>query len=242
MNKVTARDVLLYVPNLIGYARVALVFVSFGVAIFVPSLWYISTAAYLLSFVGDLFDGVAARKLNQTSTYGGLLDMITDRCATTGLLFILAGEYGTRPDDMISCFFRAALLFLIILDISSHWCQMFFTATQNQHHKAENSDSFFLVNLYYQVYAFFGYCCVGTEFFYIALYVLVKYHPVDGETTDVINNLGCLDGNTNVGCYMLTCFLCVCLPACITKQIVNLTQLCSACYAIAQKDAILKNK
>lgn len=38
---------------------------------------------------------MAARRFNQCSNFGGLLDMITDRCSTLGLLFILYGEYGT---------------------------------------------------------------------------------------------------------------------------------------------------
>ena len=29
-------------------------------------------------------DGLVARKMNQTSTFGGLLDMVTDRCSTLG--------------------------------------------------------------------------------------------------------------------------------------------------------------
>ena len=45
------------------------------------------------SFVGDLFDGMAARKFKQESSFGGLLDMVTDRCSTTGLLYILSTEY-----------------------------------------------------------------------------------------------------------------------------------------------------
>ena len=89
----TARDVLLYVPNLIGYGRVILTIVSFVLMIFHPSRWFLALWLYIASFVGDLFDGLAARKFDQCSTYGGLLDMVTDRCATAGLLFILAGEY-----------------------------------------------------------------------------------------------------------------------------------------------------
>jgi CDP-diacylglycerol--inositol 3-phosphatidyltransferase len=38
-------------------------------------------------------DGMVARKLNQTSTFGGLLDMVTDRCSTLGLLYVLGGDY-----------------------------------------------------------------------------------------------------------------------------------------------------
>ena len=89
----TARDVLLYVPNLIGYGRVILTIVSFFFMIFHPHRWFLALWLYIASFVGDLFDGLAARKFDQCSTYGGLLDMVTDRCATAGLLFVLAGEY-----------------------------------------------------------------------------------------------------------------------------------------------------
>jgi phosphatidylglycerophosphate synthase len=38
-------------------------------------------------------DGMVARKLGQTSTFGGLLDMVTDRCSTVGLLFVLVIDY-----------------------------------------------------------------------------------------------------------------------------------------------------
>ena len=66
------------------------------VCIFYILLLFICQAVilYIASFVGDLFDGMAARKFNQSSSFGGLLDMITDRCATLGLLFVLMGEYG----------------------------------------------------------------------------------------------------------------------------------------------------
>ena len=48
----------------------------------------------MYSFAADLFDGMAARRFNQCSSFGGMLDMVTDRCSTLGLLFILYGEYG----------------------------------------------------------------------------------------------------------------------------------------------------
>ena len=37
-------------------------------------------------------------------------------------------------------------------------------------------------------------------------------------------------------------FLILCLPGCILKQAVNIMQLLSACYAVAQHDADGKNK
>jgi CDP-diacylglycerol--inositol 3-phosphatidyltransferase len=51
---------------------------------------------YILSFAADLVDGWAARKFQQTSQFGGMLDMITDRCSTMGLLYVL----GTQESDM----------------------------------------------------------------------------------------------------------------------------------------------
>ena len=59
----------------------------------IPSMT-IAILLYLSSFIGDLFDGLVARKYDQCSEFGGMLDMVTDRCATLGLLFILYGEYG----------------------------------------------------------------------------------------------------------------------------------------------------
>ena len=67
--------------------------------------------SYVYSFAADLFDGMAARKFDQCSSFGGLLDMVTDRCSTLGLLFILYGEYGAVGNDffgifrMVSCFY-----------------------------------------------------------------------------------------------------------------------------------------
>ena len=50
--------------------------------------------------------------LNQTSTLGAVLDMVTDRLATTGLFMLLAMQY---PDWYMLC------ISLVFLDIFSHW-------------------------------------------------------------------------------------------------------------------------
>ena len=52
-----------------------------------------------------------ARKFNQCSSFGSMLDMVTDRCSTLGLLFILYGEYGSVNQEnfgiyrMVRCSF-----------------------------------------------------------------------------------------------------------------------------------------
>jgi hypothetical protein len=60
--KLTPNDVLLYYPNLIGYARFLFMLVAFALA---KSNWKVSIISYLLAFVGDVVDGHVARAFNQ---------------------------------------------------------------------------------------------------------------------------------------------------------------------------------
>ena len=118
---------------------------------------------------------------------------------------------------------------LIILDVSSHWCQMYSTTSLQQHHKSAdgNKGRFFLVRWYYLSYPFFGYCCVGAEFTYVALYILARVNA------------------TGTGVYVKTALgyvLMITAPACAVKQVVNVRQLSSSCYAVAERDAQEKNK
>mmetsp|Transcript_25609 Transcript_25609/g.52118 ORF Transcript_25609/g.52118 Transcript_25609/m.52118 type:complete len:162 (+) Transcript_25609:249-734(+) len=130
------------------------------------------------------------------------------------------------PTQLTSTFFaihvKQAFLLLMLLDISSHWCQMYSTASLQQHHKSDdgNTGRFFLVRWYYHYYYFFGYCCVGAEFTYVALYGLA--HVAENDT--LLKALG--DG-----------MLMACAPACVVKQVVNVFQLTSACHAVASYDA-----
>jgi len=205
----TARDVLLFYPNIVGYVRVVFSLASFYYA---PTDWRLSMAAYVLSFAGDLVDGKVARAFDQTSKFGGVLDMVTDRCTTAGLLFVLGVLYADHG------FF---FILLMVIDLSSHWIHVISVANEG-HHKdkfvLENRN--LLLRLYYGVYPFFGYLCVGTEFFYVFLYVLAAAPPVPFL-------------------FELTWF--VCFPACVLKQLVNLAQLSSACNAICAVDAAERN-
>lgn len=50
-----AEDIILYVPNLIGYLRVLLTVVSLLLMISASEYWMLATGLYISSFVGDLF-------------------------------------------------------------------------------------------------------------------------------------------------------------------------------------------
>jgi len=166
-----------------------------------------------LSFAGDLFDGFFARKLNQCSTVGAVLDMVTDRVSTAVLLVLLSHFY---PPYMFH------FMFLIALDFSSHWFHMY---ASKGHHKSVDKNRNIILRAFYDVYVFFGYCCVGTEFFYVALAIL-HYAPAmqyAGLTLHAFAR------------YAL-------FPACACKQIVNVAQLFSSMNALAETDAKSKSK
>ena len=133
----TSSDVLLFIPNLIGYARVALTLLSYYFmlpgdteVIFGLQGWHLTLVCYSLSFIADAIDGMAARYFRQSSDYGAVLDMVTDRCSTAGFLLLLSHVY---PE------YKLFLTGLLVLDISSHWFQMKQTG-DGEHHKKGNKN------------------------------------------------------------------------------------------------------
>ncbi|KAB1263696.1 CDP-diacylglycerol--inositol 3-phosphatidyltransferase [Camelus dromedarius] len=105
-------NIFLFVPNLIGYARIVFAIISFY---FMPCCPLTASSFYLLSGLLDAFDGYAARVLNQGTRFGAMLDMLTDRCSTMCLLVNLALLYP-----------HATLLFQLSmsLDVASHWLHL----------------------------------------------------------------------------------------------------------------------
>lgn len=72
----THENVFLFVPNLIGYARVILAALALY---YMPYHPWTCTLLYGTSSLLDAADGYAARALGQTSSFGAVLDMIVDR-------------------------------------------------------------------------------------------------------------------------------------------------------------------
>ena len=69
-------NVYLFYPNLIGFARVALGLASF---FYMQTSPYLAMALYWTSAFLDAFDGMAARHFNQSTKFGSVLDMVSDR-------------------------------------------------------------------------------------------------------------------------------------------------------------------
>lgn len=136
-----------------------------------------STLAYVISCLLDAVDGPVARARGETSKFGAVLDMVTDRlvshvatglsscliagsrCTTSCLLCYLASAY---PD------FAVLFQLLIALDFSSHYMHMYrsvslvhsamgFLAdglrsslvTGSISHKLVKSDVSYILNMYY---------------------------------------------------------------------------------------------
>ncbi|PNW77040.1 hypothetical protein CHLRE_10g419800v5 [Chlamydomonas reinhardtii] len=229
-------NVYIYVPNLIGYARVAAALYAFAVAFTSP---FQCVAAYFLSFVCDELDGRFARMFNQTSTFGAVLDMVTDRLATTGLLLLLCMVY---PAMHVVC------VSLIFLDIFSHWFQMYSTlAAGSATHKDVKSKSW-LVRTYYSNRLFMGYCCVSCEVLYLVIYAskwpelmgIVVPLPagvtltLPSQVTAVAPALASFTAAS--GLPLMTLFGLMSLPGFFTKQICNWVQLQNASDSLIALD------
>ncbi|XP_072985453.1 probable CDP-diacylglycerol--inositol 3-phosphatidyltransferase 2 isoform X3 [Typha latifolia] len=153
-------SVYLYIPNVIGYIRIIMNFVAFSVCY---SRKWIFVILYFLSFFLDGLDGWFARKFNQVSTFGAVLDMVTDRVSTACLLTILSQLY--RPG--------LVFLSLLALDIASHWLQMYSSFLSGKtSHKDVKDKSNWLLKAYYGHRPFMAFCCVGSEVLYIILYFI----------------------------------------------------------------------
>lgn len=147
---------------------------------------------YSISCLLDALDGYAARYFEQSTRFGAVLDMVTDRCTTACLLVFLS-----------SAFPRWAIIFqgLISLDLASHYMHMYATLSMggadNSHKNVDKSRSR-LLNLYYtnkvrwlhlfrsvtfpkltapgQAVLFIF--CAFNEIFFIALYLLSFSSPL----------------------------------------------------------------
>lgn len=124
----------------LGYSRIILALASLY---YMPLHPRTCSLLYSISCLLDALDGIAARYFHQSTQFGAVLDMVTDRCTTACLLVFLS-----------SAFPRWAILFqgLISLDLASHYVHMYATLTMggagHSHKKVDESRSK-LLHLYY---------------------------------------------------------------------------------------------
>lgn len=86
------------VPNLVSLARVVLIYVGLG-------LWYYKYYALglgigVIAGLSDYLDGYLARKLNQSTRIGGLIDQAADILFMMGVIFVFVRE-GVWPSILL---------------------------------------------------------------------------------------------------------------------------------------------
>ncbi|EAL90907.1 phosphatidylinositol synthase 1 (CDP-alcohol phosphatidyltransferase1) [Aspergillus fumigatus] len=113
-----------------------------------------------------------ARYYNQSTTFGAVLDMVTDRCTTACLLVFLSSAWP-----------RWAILFqsLISLDLASHYMHMYATLSMggaSQSHKNVEATRSWILYQYYHSKTVLFICCALNELFFIGLYLLSFSSPI----------------------------------------------------------------
>ncbi|KAI9749550.1 MAG: CDP-diacylglycerol-inositol 3-phosphatidyltransferase [Lichina confinis] len=162
-------NIFLFYPNLIGYSRIILAIASLH---YMPLHPRTCSLLYSISCLLDALDGVAARKFNQATRFGAVLDMVTDRCTTACLLVFLSSAWP-----------RWSLLFqgLISLDLASHYMHMYATlamGSAGQSHKKVDESRSRILNLYYSNNKVLFVFCGLNELFFISVYLLSFSSPI----------------------------------------------------------------
>lgn len=200
----SAQDVLWYVPNKIGYIRVVTAVLSFCTM----SRWPLLTCfIYGVSCLLDAVDGTLARRYGQVSSLGAVLDMVTDRSTTSGLLCFLSVAFP-----------RLCVVWQVLLglDLSSHYMHMYASLSGGSaSHKDVSVESSKLLNLYYTRRDVLFMVCAFNEVFYMAVY------------------LAAFEQTATFG-YIIAL---LCLPGYLFKQVANVIQLHRAAMMLASTDA-----
>ena len=94
MHKIPKKD-FFTIPNLIGYLRLALipVFCWLFLTAETPAQHMAATGVVLFSSLTDLFDGMIARKFNQVTQLGKILDPVADKLTHAAMALCLSVRY-----------------------------------------------------------------------------------------------------------------------------------------------------
>ncbi|KAI1000492.1 hypothetical protein K3495_g7699 [Podosphaera aphanis] len=248
-------NIFLFWPNIIGYTRIVLAFASLY---YMPLHPRTCSGLYSLSCLLDALDGLAARYFEQSTRFGAVLDMVTDRCTTACLLVFLSSAWP-----------RWALLFqgLISLDLASHYVHMYATlimgGSQTSHKSVDRSRSWIL-NLYYTNKTVLFIFCALNETFFIALYLLSFSSPfLSPNLLDNSNEKGSVAVETansflfanphsaaalemaranKMDSFVPWVIAGISFPVMLAKQIINIVQLAKASIWLAQGDIEIRQE
>ena len=220
-------SVFLYAPNVIGYFRVAFLIASLFFLQKGPEVFVV---LYAVSYILDCVDGPVARAMGQTSKFGAVFDMVTDRSSTALLLATSAGCYPL---------FAPIFLSLILLDISAHWMQMYSSLVSGKtSHKDANLDHSPLLRLYYKNRKFMGLLCVSAELYNLLVFLgkNTKLHFVKVDLASHVLGGFLPFGLSKLGLNDLQIASFVVLPLFLTKHLTSVLQFYYSAQALATLD------
>lgn len=155
----------LYIPNLLGYARIILAFVGLHLSDTQPGA---ALVTWIFSATLDLFDGILARRLDQCSSLGVLIDIAADNILRTTVWVAVAEEssYGL----------------LVSIVISLEWITMICTqlhATQSGTHwkTQRENDPWLLKQVFANNFRRPLGCLVVYGLFAANLFIYISQHP-----------------------------------------------------------------
>ena len=158
MDKKSEPNIFLYYANIIDYLRVVFAVWAFTVA--KENYWHF-IILYFISFTLDGLDGHFARAFDQCSMLGATLDMVIDRVSTAGLLVVCSQLF---PD------YFHIFIFLIMLDVGSHWLQTHSSLMIGEGHK-DRPELFWLISFYYKKIPLMT-VCLGAELYLLLIYTI----------------------------------------------------------------------
>ncbi|KAH8149103.1 uncharacterized protein LAJ45_06642 [Morchella importuna] len=211
-NPPSRENIFLFIPNLIGYSRIILAGASLY---FMPYHPHYCTLLYTVSCLLDALDGYAARTFNQSTKFGAVLDMVTDRCTTACLLCFLSAAYT-----------KWAILFqgLISLDLASHYMHMYATLDRGvSSHKTVEKKRSRILNLYYSNNKVLFTFCAANEVFFLAMYLL-SFPQFQGEVS------------------WPWVVAAITFPVCAAKQWINVVQMVKAAVSLSEGDLEMRAK
>jgi CDP-diacylglycerol--inositol 3-phosphatidyltransferase len=153
--------VFLYVPNVVGYIRIALLLYGLLVIRKQP---IVAGFCFFTTGVLDAVDGILARLLKQTSSFGAILDYSIDRLSVASYCIFLGSFY---PQ------FTFVFCLTSSLDISSHFFHLKASLAQNKSsHKELSSADPLILRFYYNKWGMYATCLMHD----LTLLFLYLYH------------------------------------------------------------------
>lgn len=194
-----------FYPNLIGYLRIIFALISFEAMTYAP---YRAAICYIISAGLDAVDGYVARVCNQSSRFGAMLDMLTDRCALLALVMCCGHFY---PNWLLSFQLSA------VIDVAAHW--LHFLAANLTGKTTHKQSSNPVLHLYYTSRPFLFLMCLGNEAFYGLMYV---NHFWPGPDVN--------------GFHFIPCLATLLFPVALLKTVISLLHLFAASQILIVED------